>query len=295
MSSSSSNASLVEKPCSACSWTPFRQDSCRYDSHVKLFYGVETRGAWSLGSRYILKERDAGPPNFETANIEFLRKNTKIPLPEIVRAWEEDGRYFEILSRIRGRTLRDTWPFLTQVDVERIAAQTAVHIAQIRKLTSERMESLGGEPLFNAFLFDAPSAPHGPFDTDDALFSEMISLLDVPAEVAEKLRSRAPPCEPYTFTHGDLTDCNIIVDEGNLSGIIDFENSGYYPVWWESVKCSIGFTQEDASWKTALQKEIQAFPEAYQWWRAYMILQYNFNQQDALDILETLPETYRRE
>ena len=38
-----------------------------------------------------------------------------------------------------------------------------------------------------------------------------------------------PPATPYTFTHGDLTSVNIMVENGNLIGIIDWEASGYYP------------------------------------------------------------------
>ena len=46
---------------SACSWPPARQQDCRSNSHVKLFYGASNRGATSLGSgsgsNLILKER----------------------------------------------------------------------------------------------------------------------------------------------------------------------------------------------------------------------------------------------
>ena len=76
-------------PCEACSWTPERQNRCRYDSHVKLFYGVSDRGVWSLGSQFILKERSSNPPNFEASNIRFLKEKTSIPVPTIIEDWKK--------------------------------------------------------------------------------------------------------------------------------------------------------------------------------------------------------------
>lgn len=262
---------------------------------MKLFYSAGDHGAWSLDSQYILKERDAAPPNFEVANIDFLRRHTSIPLPEVVRAWkEQNGKYFEVISRLPGQNLQEVQESSGEADIKHIATQVAGQIQEIRKLTSDRMESLDGEPLFSAFLFDAPYTPHGPFDTDGALYSEMVSLLEVTPEIGKMLRERALKCEPYTFTHGDLTNLNIMVNDGNLSGIIDFESSGYYPVWWESVKCSVEFSQEDLNWKVALQEEIETFPEAMKWYQAYTMLKRRPDSQEALDILDKLPEISKR-
>ncbi len=40
-----------------------------------------------------------------------------------------------------------------------------------------------------------------------------------------------PSAAPFTFTHGDLTDVNILIKDGNLADILDWEASGYFPVW----------------------------------------------------------------
>jgi hypothetical protein len=41
-------------PCAECGWTRERQDSVCYQSHIKLFYRMSDRGAWSLGPKYML-------------------------------------------------------------------------------------------------------------------------------------------------------------------------------------------------------------------------------------------------
>lgn len=55
-----------------------------------------------------------------------------------------------------------------------------------------------------------------------------------------------PTAAPYTSTHNDLTNVNIMVENGHLTGIIDWERSGYLPVWWEYVCTSVGDSEEDA-------------------------------------------------
>lgn len=262
---------MASNPCTACSWTPERQNGCRYKSHVKLFYSVSDRAAWSLGTNLILKERSNDPPNFEALNIQFLRRNTLIPLPVVVEDWsEENGRYFILTKRVRGDPLSDLWSTMPPEDRDRVARQTAEYLLQLRNLHSPRMQSLDGKPLYSAFLFrNGDGVPHGPLDTDEDLWTELETALkhrNVPERARERLRSRMPSAKPYTFTHGDLTSVNIMVEDGNLTGIIDWEASGYFPVWWEYTCAGIGLGQEDFEWKTLLRKYMPDYSAAREFW-----------------------------
>lgn len=256
-------------PCSACGWTSERQESCRYKSHVKLFYGVSDRGVWSLGSNLILKERSNRAPNFEAPNLHFLRQATSIPVPSVVEDWEErDGSYFLLMRRIPGAPLSSLWAGMTMDEKENIAKQTADYLMQLRTLHSDQMESLGNKPLYSAFLFPKGyGLPHGPFSSDNDLWAEMeLALEGVPDDARQRLRKRMPSAAPYTFTHGDLTSVNIMVEHGNLAGILDWEASGYFPVWWEFTCAGIGLGQEDKEWKTLLQKYMPDFSDAREFW-----------------------------
>jgi hypothetical protein len=189
----------TENTCSACSWSPTRQEACCYKSHVKLFYGVSNRGAWSLGSNLILKERSIEPPNFESANLRFLSEKTSIPVPETVEEWkDDDGTYFLLIKRIQGHPLNEVWSTLCGADKERIAKQTAEYLIQLRTLHSSRMESLNGQPLYNAFLFiNDYGIGHGPLSSGDELWAEMsLALTNVPEQVRSKLRQRMPTAAP---------------------------------------------------------------------------------------------------
>ncbi|KAH8696000.1 kinase-like domain-containing protein [Talaromyces proteolyticus] len=261
--------------CSACSWSPERQENCRYESHVKLFYGVSDRGVWSLGSHLILKERSNKPPNFEASNIRFLREKTSIPLPTVVEDWtEENGRYFMLMKRIPGKPLSTLWADMPTDEREKIAKQTANSLMQLRKLHSHKMQALNDQPIFSAFLFpNGYGLPHGPFSSDDELWVEMdMALKGVPKDARLRLRERIPPAAPYTFTHGDLTYVNIMVENGHLTGIIDWEASGYFPVWWEFTCSGIGLSQEDKEWKTLLQKYMPDYTGAREFWLDFYAL-----------------------
>lgn len=81
-----------------------------------------------------------------------------------------------------------------------------------------------------------------------------------------------PPSAPYTFTHGDLTNVNIMVDNGNLAGIIDWEASGYFPAWWEFTCAGIGLGSDDAEWKAMLRTYMPDYTEAREFWRDFYAL-----------------------
>lgn len=94
------------------------------------------------------------------------------------------------------------------------------------------------------------------------------ALANVPEHIRLELRQQMPTAAPYTFTHGDLTIVNIMVDvdKGNLTGILDWENSGYFPVWWEFTCAGIGLSQEDKEWKSLLRKYLPDHTEARNFW-----------------------------
>lgn len=239
---------------------------------MKLFYGASDRGVWSLGTKYILKERSDAAPNFETQNVRFLKDKTTIPVPAIIEEWtEENRRHFLLSKRIPGEPLSTAWATMTETEKERVAQQTANYLSELRRLQSPRMQSLDGQPIYSAFLFPTGyGVPHGPLGSDDELWEEMTKALDGVPEIAKRrLRTRMPPSGPYTFTHGDLTNVNILVENGNLTGIIDWEASGYFPVWWESTCAGISLGADDLEWKTALRKYMPDYTEAREFWRDF--------------------------
>jgi aminoglycoside phosphotransferase (APT) family kinase protein len=227
-----------------------------------------------VGSKLVIKERSISPPNFEARTIQFLRAKTTIPVPAVVMDWIEDGRYFMVSERVQGEPLSTAWSKMSAGEKDRVAKQTAAYLAQLRELHSDRIQSLDDQPLYSAFLFPTGyGMPHGPLSSDDELWNELAKALEgVPENVLRQMREQMPSSTPYTFTHGDLTNVNIMVKDGNLTGILDWEASGYFPVWWEYTCAGIGFGDEDKQWKTLLQQYMTDFTEAREFWLNYYSL-----------------------
>ena len=278
--------------CSGCGWSQEKQNTCNYHSHVKLIYGVSDRGVWSLGSRFILKERPADAPNFESLNIRFLQRNTAIPIPNILTQWtEEDGRCFVIMERLRGTPLSEVWGKMSTVERDKLARQTVHSLHQLRNLTSMRIKSLSDDPVYSAFLFPSGfGKPHGPLSSDDELWEEMTKTWDgFPETARQHLREQMPPATPYTFTHGDLAMANIMVEDGKLIGIIDWESSGYFPIWWEFTCAGIGLSDDDKQWKNMLRQHMGNYSEAWQFWRNFYILsKYPNLDEEGMALLKAL-------
>ncbi|UPK94961.1 hypothetical protein LCI18_005896 [Fusarium solani-melongenae] len=102
---------------------------------------------------------------------------------------------------------------------------------------------------------------HSPPCHDEKAFNEfLLSGLyeDTPSLVREALSRRLRTNHHVVFTHCDLTPRNILVQDGKIQGLVDWEDSGWYPEYWEYVK----FFQRtaDKDWK---QYAEDIFPELY--------------------------------
>lgn len=97
------------------------------------------------------------------------------------------------------------------------------------------MQCLTGCPIYSNFLSPGkePELPHGPLAFDDELWADMEHGLHEAVHEAARIRLRKcmPAAVPYTFTHSDLTNINIMVEYGHLTGIIGWEIFGFSPVW----------------------------------------------------------------
>ncbi|OTA91503.1 hypothetical protein M434DRAFT_22391 [Hypoxylon sp. CO27-5] len=278
--------------CVACGWALENNSWVNYNSNIKLFDTAYDKGAWSIGSKFILKDRMVFPPSYEGINLRFLKGKVNIPIPDIMQEWIDGSRYFSITSRIEGTTLEQAWPTLSWVDKTRIAKQVADNLEEMRGLTSPRIEAVGGMPMYEASLFPKGDAGQQPLSSDQELRMELEEpLLHLDENMRRTLFANMPRCRPYTFTHGDLTICNIMVKDGNFSGFIDFERSGFFPVWYEYVCCRFAFGQVDMEWKTLLSEHITKYPKAMNFQMALSKLRrYPYRSEEALNCLNHLVE-----
>ncbi|OJD09652.1 hypothetical protein ACJ73_10166 [Blastomyces percursus] len=175
-------------------------------------------------------------------------------------------------------TLADIWAGLDISQKSSIQDQLNQILADLRSLSHPTGTLLGGvcgegckdvrrhlrrstEPIltvkdFKNFLFPSLRAP---------IFTEFIDRLHRPCVPPQQLETRC------VFTHGDLRPDNITVepsddDQFQVTGLLDWEYSGFYPEYHELIKSTNGLSSSsNDDWYLFLPECIS--PERYgMWW-----------------------------
>lgn len=174
-------------------------------------------------------------PEAEVAALRYVRAHTNIPVPRawLTFTWGTLTRI--IMDRVPGTTLEAVWYDSSPEQREAYVEQLADVIRQMRSLQSpygKRICSAAGGDLMDHRLGFFTNK--GPFADEDE-FNEA-TLWDVP----EPRPSREELCHhihhPIVFTHGDFAMRNIMVADGKISGVIDWEGAGWFPAHWEYIK-----------------------------------------------------------
>ncbi|KAF7888458.1 uncharacterized protein EAF02_002999 [Botrytis sinoallii] len=126
-----------------------------------------------------------------------------------MRGWEDSTSYWRLMERVPGTILWDAQHDLTLEQHRTIGTEIAEYLAEARKFTSTK-----------------PEAPDEPRIRDRS---------SIPREMITKFKESYPIKEgaKYVLSHGDLNPRNILVKDGNVTAIIDWEHGGYRPEWWE--------------------------------------------------------------
>lgn len=187
-------------------------------------------------------------------------------------------------ERTDGETLEEAWPSLSEPQKKAIVDQVAGVRKQLQSVTSASMQSVDQSPCYPGPLF-FDLQPRGLFLSDLDLWNALSLNLNPPGKsfpqlVLENLKKHLPKCKPYVLTHCYLNLSNIMVRDGELTGILDWEYAGYYPIWYKYISASWRFTEMDAEWKGLLQQRLDVREDAKEFW---MVL-YHLRQYTDLDV-----------
>jgi aminoglycoside phosphotransferase (APT) family kinase protein len=155
-------------------------------------------------------------------------------------------------------TLEVAWPKLTHEDKGHIQSQLNDIFMKLRSLPGDG-HSLGG--VWGEGVKDDHRDSHDSREimTTATQFEEFKFSIPPHSDSSwiKFLRTLLPPAQSrVVFTHGDFRAANIMVDVDEsgryfVTGIIDWETSGFYPAYFESTRVLYLFTlhQETDWWK----------------------------------------------
>ncbi|KAL1385432.1 kinase-like domain-containing protein [Phyllosticta capitalensis] len=202
---------------------------------------TSTPGLYKIDARTVIKTGVA-TGMAEAAALRFVRENTSVPVPQVYDAYmrEDDPECGAIVMEfIKGDTLNNVWAELDQSQKDSIKAQLKDYVGQLRAIKSDFIGAVDGGPCHDQIFSDDIGA-YGPFKSDDEFREGCIQAMYAcrrthwSETVAQFIR--ALPQGEIVLTHNDLHPRNIIVRDGQVVGIVDWEMSGFYPKYWEYVK-----------------------------------------------------------
>lgn len=164
----------------------------------------------------------------EKKHLEFLNAATTVPVPQPCKHYKSAEFEHLVMERVPGTTLETAWPTLSTAERESIADQVVAFISELRNLQS---------PVIQAALLNRKPFQPGlknAIDLNRERLKASASNLRIAAYIRDK--SAALDGQTNVFTHGDLDWSNIMIADKQVSGIIDWELSGYFPPYWEWIQ-----------------------------------------------------------
>jgi thiamine kinase-like enzyme len=101
----------------------------------------------------------------------------------------------------------------------------------------------------------------GPFNSEHDFNMALIGAYQQSApkrHIKSFLHGMLPQSHQICFTHGDLRQQNIMVKDGNVVAIIDWELSGWYPEYWEFTKALLIWGWQN-DWTDYLMQILQPY------------------------------------
>ncbi|KUI56358.1 Aminoglycoside 3'-phosphotransferase [Cytospora mali] len=142
-----------------------------------------------------------------------------------------------VSERVPGVSLVNVWLELSKEEQSSIKEQLRMEITRMRKCTQPFIGRVGNQETRNVYdrLVESNC---GPFSDEKAFDDWCLARAHRSAFSRWKWgkmleRERRKSSGLFVLTHGDLTPRNIMVKDGVITGIVDWERSGFFPEYAE--------------------------------------------------------------
>jgi aminoglycoside phosphotransferase (APT) family kinase protein len=173
-----------------------------------------------------------------------------------------DGKNHITMDYIRGKPLSQVWKNLSADEKSGIARQLREFLVAMRAVPVP--DTYIGDCAGNRIRDLRERLPYtAPTCRDERGFNDYL-LSGLPKKTPPAIRHAFAASlrtdHRIVLTHADLAPRNIMVEDGKITGIVDWEEAGWYPEYWEYVKFFQRSTGVDGDWRDYAD---DIFPQAY--------------------------------
>ena len=217
-------------------------------------------GAYRLNETTVIKTGEA-VRMAEAAAMRIVAEHTSIPVPKVLDAYMQDGDDTGVLimEYVTGETLDRAWRRCDEAQKQHLTSQLHGYLCELRAFPIEKLGNIGrrigaldGSSCWDQFFpLDESFGPYQSVtDFHDALAVILTARHDDSwSRMVGTFLVSLDDCG-LALTHNDITPRNILVREGNIVAILDWELCGVFPDYWEYVK-----TRLWESWNSDLINE----------------------------------------
>ncbi|KAK5998865.1 hypothetical protein PT974_01249 [Cladobotryum mycophilum] len=178
----------------------------------------------------------------EAEMMRFITENTTIPIPALHHGYLDDdtNQYVLVMDYVEGETLDAVWEDYNEDEQEEVIAQLRDYMAQLRQFKGTFIGSIDGTCCNDPYFSDGLGG-YGPFPAENEFNEGVVEAMrkDRPeafVEYASDLWMSSMRGHESILTHNDFEPRNILVEGTEVVAILDWENAGYYPEYWEYCK-----------------------------------------------------------
>jgi aminoglycoside phosphotransferase len=207
----------------------------------------------------------------EAAALHYISANTSIPVPKLHYAFESNGMSYIVMERIQGNSIGKGWSSRPQAEQAELLRQLKGYIDELRALPHPRPGTIAAADwgcLYDHRLYNGHSG-YGPFSQEEEFNMFLRNGTDtqhieaIPDDrrsaVQQVIEFQQQNTHKVCFTHGDLSSSNVLVRDGKVVGIIDFEMSGWLPEYWEYTT-AMNVNVYDEFWKSQVERFLEVYP-----------------------------------
>ena len=212
----------------------------------------------------------------EHTSMNFLTERVpSLPVPKPHGLIHIRKMAYLFMSYIPDPSLETLWPILNRTQKGQVREQLQQYFTMLRHLRPKPLAPLGGLSGEGCADTRGTTRYSSKPTTTASEFTDFLFTHDGNADASyvRFLRSFLPSDEDtrIVFTHGDLRPANILARcEANgscmVTGIIDWETSGWYPDYFESMKCTNLLTpMGENDWYEYLPPSISPLQNKIRW------------------------------